>query len=203
MGDSQLRDGLPRSLPIVADGSQLETRSQSPIGPATGPSRDQIEQEIVTLYEQNATALTRYTMAITRSWDIAQEAVQEAFLRYFIARLRGDVAHRSKNWLFRVAHNYVVDRLKDYYTRNRLGLAKARGVADPRSNPEDEIVQIEVSEVALSVLTRRELECLRLRSVGMRYDEIAEVMSIDPGTVGTLLTRGLKKIRHALDQNPG
>ena len=199
-GDSEMRESLPKSLTTAIDG---EPPSQSLVGSATGPSREQIERETAGLYEQNATALTRYAMAITRSWDIAQEAVQETFLKYFIARLKGEVDPQSRSWLFRVAHNYVVDRLKDYYTRNGLDLAKAKGVADPHASLEDQIFRNEVADVALLVLSERELECLRLRSVGMCYREIAEVMSIESGTVGALLARGLKKMRHAMGQNSG
>lgn len=202
MGDSQMGESLPKSLTTAIAGSQRETRSQLLAGSAA-PSREQIERETTNLYEQNATALTRYAMAITRSWDIAQEAVQEAFLRYFIARLQGEVDPQSRSWLFRVTHNYVVDRLKDYYTRNGLELAKAKGVMDPRSSLDDQIFLTEVADVALLVLSERELECLRLRSVGMCYKEIAEVMSIESGTVGALLARGLKKMRHAMDPNSG
>jgi RNA polymerase sigma-70 factor (ECF subfamily) len=199
-GDSQMGESLPKSLTTATDG---ETRSQLLVGSATDLSRKQIERETTSLYEQNAAALTRYAMAITRSWDIAQEAVQEAFLRYFIARLKGEVDPQSRSWLFRVAHNYVMDRLKDYYTRNGLELAKAKGVADPHSSLEDQIFLTEVADVALLVLSERELECLRLRSVGMCYKEIAEAMSIESGTVGALLARGLKKMRHAMGQDSG
>jgi len=178
----------------------LGTGSEALRGQGTAPNRDQIEQEIVSLYERSAAALFRYALAITRARDLAQEAVQEAFFRCFVARLQGETAHCTRTWLFRTAHNYVLDRLKQCYFRNGLGLEEAQGVADPRYNPENQIVRIEVVDVALHVLTRRELECLRLRSEGMCCKEIAEVMSIDSGTVGALLARGLKKIRHALGQ---
>jgi RNA polymerase sigma-70 factor (ECF subfamily) len=190
-------------LTTRAKGPHLRTGLEVLRSDGIAPSRDQIEQEIVSLYERNAAALFRYTLAITRAWDIAQDAVQEAFFRYFVGRLQGETAHCTRTWLFRVAHNYVLDRLKDYYTKNGSGLEEAQYLADPRYNPEDQIVRIEVAGVALRVLTRRELECLRLRSEGMSYKEIAEVMSIDSGTVGAFLARGLKKIRHALDQNSG
>lgn len=54
---------------------------------------------------------------------------------------------------------------------------------------------MELSRQILDALTPRELECLRLRSEGMRYSEIAEVLSVHTGTVATLLSRCGSRIR--------
>jgi RNA polymerase sigma factor (sigma-70 family) len=49
----------------------------------------------------------------------------------------------------------------------------------------------------LSMLPFRELECMQLRLEGMRYDEIARILGIKPGTVASLLSRSLKRIRES------
>ena len=45
-----------------------------------------------------------------------------------------------------------------------------------------------------SVLTGREMECLRLRSDELSYEEIADILGVRPGTVSALLTRAHKKL---------
>jgi DNA-directed RNA polymerase specialized sigma24 family protein len=49
-----------------------------------------------------------------------------------------------------------------------------------------------------SNLSPGESECVRLRAEGLRYEEIAGVLSMRTGTVGALLARAHKKIRQAV-----
>jgi DNA-directed RNA polymerase specialized sigma24 family protein len=51
-------------------------------------------------------------------------------------------------------------------------------------------------------LSPREIECVRLRAEGLRYEEIAGVLGLQSGTVGALLARAHKKIRQAA-KDPG
>ena len=59
---------------------------------AKSSSRDfRIENRIIRLYKKNAAGLLRYALTISRNPETAQDAVQEAFLSFYIA-LRKDVA---------------------------------------------------------------------------------------------------------------
>jgi len=176
--------------PLVLSNDSDEARSSRP--------DFLIEIRIVRLYEKNAAGLLRYALTISRNPEMAQDAVQEAFLSFYIALRKGAAIRDDKGWLYRATRNRVLDRLKEYYFRNGLSLDEAAHLTEERQNPEGEIMQREVAATALEVLTRRELECLRLRSEGLRYRDIAAILNIDAGTVGALLARGLKKIRAAL-----
>ena len=70
---------------------------------------------------------------------------------------------------------------------------------DTNANPEQKYASAELTRRILHTLTPRELECLRLRSRGLRYAEIAEVLSIRPGTVATLLSRCTARINQMLN----
>ncbi len=52
---------------------------------------------------------------------------------------------------------------------------------------------------ALARLSAQERNCVQLRSHGLRYREIAEVLAIRVPTVQTLLGRAMRKIVSALE----
>ncbi|MGH9582823.1 MAG: sigma factor-like helix-turn-helix DNA-binding protein [Bryobacteraceae bacterium] len=47
-------------------------------------------------------------------------------------------------------------------------------------------------------MTAGEYKCLRLRTEGLRYEEIAAKLNLSTGTVGTLLSRAVGKLRRTL-----
>jgi RNA polymerase sigma factor (sigma-70 family) len=49
--------------------------------------------------------------------------------------------------------------------------------------------------VSLRKLSPQERHCLYLRSEGLSYNEIAEILGIAATTVPTFLSRGIKKLR--------
>jgi hypothetical protein len=52
-----------------------------------------VEREVLQLYKDVSPGLLRYITALCRRPEIAQEIVQEAFLRYYVFRLRAQIRH--------------------------------------------------------------------------------------------------------------
>jgi RNA polymerase sigma-70 factor, ECF subfamily len=52
---------------------------------------------------------------------------------------------------------------------------------------------------ALESLSPQQRNCLYLRSEGLRYREIAEVMGIGSSTVGEFLTRAIRRLSEVLN----
>jgi len=156
------------------------------------------EDELVQLYEEYASVLIRYAFRFTGDKELAQDAVQASFFRYFQHRKAGNHVQNGRAWLFRVVRNYVLDRLREVSQRSEAPISemdeKSAMTVDPRSVYE----QAEVLRHIPRLLTARELQCVQLRQTGLSYDEIADALSISPGTVGALLNRALKKLRAAL-----
>jgi RNA polymerase sigma-70 factor (ECF subfamily) len=161
---------------------------------------DDLEIEVAQAYLENATPLFRYAVLTVRNREAAQDAVQEVFLRYFIARSQGQRIQTPRAWLYRVLRNYLLDSLKSSAIRKEIGIEKVQHVVDFRQDPETSYHHRELARRVTTLLAPRELECLRLRNEGFGYEEIAAILSVQTGTVGALLSRGQKKIRKALDQ---
>lgn len=166
--------------------------------PGNPPLTAGIEQEIVDLYQREAGCILRYAGALADNRETAQDALQEAFFRFFLCRSAGQQIRSPKGWLFRVAHNYVLDQ-KKAGSRNEVGMDSLLNVPCPANHPEASSRVSELLQGLLQIgLSPREIECVRLRTEDLRYEEIADVLGLQTGTVGALLARAHGKIRKAV-----
>jgi RNA polymerase sigma-70 factor, ECF subfamily len=163
------------------------------VAQTAGGMGDSFIDHFVPLYRATFEGLFRYAVAISRNRDVAEDAVQECFLRYIVARKDGQSIDNAKAWLYRVLRNLLLDLNKKAGPDSSFSLEVVRRQADPQQEPEAVYRGAELKAHLASVLTARELECMQLRIEGLRYDEIAQVLQIRPGTVGALLGRALKK----------
>jgi RNA polymerase sigma-70 factor, ECF subfamily len=166
-------------------------------GPASPPRDAGIEQEIADLYEREAGGILRYAGVVAGNKETAHDALQEAFFRFFLCRTAGQQIQFPKAWLFRVARNYVLDQ-KRTGSRHEVGIESLLNVPGP-AHPEVAVGVSELLQGLLQIgLSPREIECVRLRTEDLRYEEIASVLGLQAGTVGALLARAHGKIRKAV-----
>jgi RNA polymerase sigma factor (sigma-70 family) len=166
--------------------------------PGSPPLTVGIEQEIADLYEREAGGILRYAGALADNLEMAHDALQEAFFRFFLCRSAGQRIRSPKGWLFRVARNYVLDQ-KKRASRNEVGMDSLLDFPGPAHHPEES--GSDLFEGLLHIgLSPREIECVRLRTEDLRYEEIAGVLGLRAGTVGALLARAHGKIRRAVSE---
>lgn len=150
-------------------------------------------------YRELAGALSAYTHRLTSDSGLAQDAVQETFLRFFVALMQGEAIQNPSAWLHRVAHNYICETVRSSVVRASVALNPEQGLEMAHPAPENE--EAEWREALQQLLAPREMQCLQLRTEGFDYTEIAAQMSIRPGTVGTLLHRAVRKLREGLGRH--
>jgi len=150
------------------------------------------------LYTLHAPGLLRYAYSMINDTGNAQDALQEIFLRYFVARSEGQQFADPKAWLYRVLRNHLLDTLKSSSVKNEITIEKIDDPRDGWNDPEQHYHRTEMARDLTRVLAPRELECVRLRAEGLSYDEIANVLDLRQGTVGATLARAHKKVRRAL-----
>ena len=161
--------------------------------------------ELVRLYEKRVFALT---MRMCKNPDDAAEAAQEAFLSAWqsLAFFRGESSFST--WLYRLASNACVDLLR------REGRHKAAAgpslndeelnidVTDPLPTPHEEAERKELREqieAGLAALSPEHRQVLVLREMHqLSYDEIADTLDLDVGTVKSRINRGRKQLRKIL-----
>lgn len=157
---------------------------------------------LVETYQKRVYALT-VRMCPTR--ELAEEAAQEAFLSAWqgLPFFRGDSAFST--WLYRLASNACVDLLRKESRHQGPSLddeAVSADTADPAPTPEKAAEQRELRtqiEAGLRSLSPEHREVLVLREIQqLSYDEIADVLSLDLGTVKSRISRGRRQLRDFL-----
>ena len=152
--------------------------------------QDLLLAELRDAYEAHSPLLLRLAVMHCRSLELARDAVQEAFLRYHLERLKGRVIDSPRPWLARVITNYLTDEARRAQTRERFAVAARLPAA-----PADTGQPADLPRRIRRALSPREFQCVELRSLGFSYDEVAQTLQISPGTVASLLSRALRKLR--------
>lgn len=153
-------------------------------------------------YKSHWTPLLRYVDRMVGDADLAADVVQEAFVRLLDQALPDEEVRR---WLFTVATNLVRDDARMTARRRRLLSQRyehADLAHDPAELPDQSVLRAErvaAVRAALAEMPERDRELLLMREEGFRYAEIAEVIEVAPGSVGTLLARALRRFTEALD----
>ena len=139
----------------------------------------------------------------------AEDLTQEAFLRAYRAAPRYRHEARLSTWLFRIAINLALKKLRSGRLKRALSLNQVFGagrrVREPAAAGLQPDVQLEQREMlraletALHELPERQRIAVTLqRFEGFSYHEIAETMGCSVGSVESLLGRAKSKLRDSL-----
>jgi len=172
----------------------VKEKEHGPGLPDCNPAPSDIERGVVAAYEKHSAELFAYATSIIHGEDGALDAVQESFLRYFVELSYGRRVENPRAWLYRVVRNYLLDRIGSAAVKRETLLAETDDVVEQKPGPEAMIERAQLAKRITSLLTGREMECLRLRSEDLSYDQIANKLGVRPGTVSALLTRAHKKL---------
>jgi RNA polymerase sigma-70 factor, ECF subfamily len=136
----------------------------------------------------------------------AEDVVQEAFLSLWRSGDRYDRTRGSvRSWVLNVVHNRAVDAFRREATRGALQTSD-EGLAERL--PSGQLTETEVERRddsgrvrgALRELPEEQRKVIELSYFGgFSHHEIAEILSLPPGTVKGRMRLGMSKLRVALD----
>ena len=164
-------------------------------------------ESLVRLYEKRVFALA---VRMCGNSEDAAEAAQEAFLAAWqgLRFFRGDSSFST--WLYRLTSNACVDLLRRE-GRHRAAAGPSldddqdlnRDVQDVTAlSPQEEAERRELRaqiEEGLRALSPEHRQVLILREMHqLSYDEIADTLDLDVGTVKSRISRGRKQLRNFL-----
>lgn len=146
--------------------------------------------------------LWSYLRRLSNSDDAARDLSQDTWLRIFrgIAALREPA--RLRPWLFGVARNVAMDRLRAQYAQAPLADVNLEEIpaATESANLEEEIATLEAGLETLPIVERETLTLFYLRELSL--EEIAGLVGVPVGTVKSRLFRARQLLRRVLE-NPG
>ncbi len=172
---------------------------------STGEAEEPMPKSLDGLFHTLESPLLLYAMQLVSSNEVAQDLVQEAFLRLH-ARF-GEVK-RPRPWLYRTVHNLAMN--------HHRRLARERPAEDDREGekddnlastelmPDERLERLEAIGLAwlqIEQLENREREVLLLRfEEELSYRQISERTGLTISHVGYLLHQSLKVISGELEK---
>ena len=153
------------------------------------------------LYEENFDRIYRYIVFKTGDRTEAEDMTQQVFLNAIksISSFKWKGTPFSA-WLFRIAHNQIVDYLRRKTKRATVPLEDYMAGAgdDPREEVEQKL-EIENLAPAIKRLTKAQQEVISLRFGGdLPIAEVAKVMGKSAGAIKALQHSAIVSLRKAL-----
>lgn len=151
------------------------------------------------LYELAGNAVFAYALAILRSREDAEDAMQETFLKIRAAAHLYTPMGKPMAWILTIAKNVCMMRFREARHAAVVSIEELREDPDCRDieDREDRIVL----ETAFRVLSPDECRIIMLHAVsGMKHREIAELLNMPLSTVLSKYNRGIKKLRSKLEE---
>lgn len=158
-------------------------------------------QTLADIYDEFHPLLYRYISRQVEDMDTARDLTADVFNR-FLSALQGGQGPESnlKSWLYRAAHNIVVDHYRRRQFRDHDPLPDQ--LADKQAGPALAVEQaLEAGRVreALRTLTPDQRQVITLKFLaGCDNAEIADIMEKPVGAIKSLQHRGLAALQRQL-----
>ena len=148
------------------------------------------------IYREHYRSLVRFLYRRIGDPGRAEDLAQEAFVRAIEHR-----PSQPRAWLFQVAANLARDEGRRQSVRHRhLTLVRGEAAGPTAPAPDVALEKREAARkvrAALGELSERDRDGLLLWEEGFSYDEIAGVLGLSRGSVGTTLSRARSRLAEA------
>jgi RNA polymerase sigma-70 factor (ECF subfamily) len=145
------------------------------------------------LFQEWAEVLFRHAYRLTRSREVADDLVQEAFLSFYIELRRGTAVRSPRGWMFGLVANQAARLFRN--SRRWDQSSDAVEFLPAQAEETDEGASTDELMPLLKLLSPRETEVVLLRLQSLKYREIADQLGISHKSVATLLARALAKLQ--------
>ena len=154
-------------------------------------------------YRRHAGAVFALARRLLRNATLAEEVVQEVFLRLWNQPEKFDPARGSlRSYLLAQCHGRAVDLLRSESSRRQREERDVRRTAEGGYDLEHEVVDLAVAErvkEALQLLPEGERQAIALAYFGGHtYREVADLLGEPEGTVKSRIRSGLKRMKGEL-----
>jgi RNA polymerase sigma-70 factor (ECF subfamily) len=146
------------------------------------------------LYQRTARPLRAYLLRSCGNLALADDLLQESFLRMLKSGFDGDDDEQQRRYLFRIGTNL----LRDHFRRARPETDKVPETDEGRAHDEVMHLRSDVGR-AMAEIGPRDRQMLWLAYVeGASHDEIARIMKLRSASVRSMLFRARKRLAEVL-----
>jgi len=171
------------------------------------------DEAFAQLMRDNEKRIYNLTLRMTENPEDAMDLAQEAFLNAWrgLKFFKGDSAFST--WVYRLASNACIDHLRRKKRRQDIDLPMPADeeddsqpdIPDERFQPEQELERQELRRAVangLEQLSDEHRQVLVMREInGLSYQEIADVLDLEAGTVKSRIARARNSLRKILLEN--
>ena len=158
------------------------------------------ERDVREAYAAHSGELYGFAVRSLGDAGLAEEAVQETFLRAWRAGERFDPDIGSlRTWLFAILRNVVIDLGRARAARPRV-VGDAKGV-EPSVEPlEQALLSWQVEEAMRRIGEDHRRVLMETHFKGRPYSEVAAELGVPEGTIKSRVYYGLKALRVAMEE---
>ncbi len=157
------------------------------------------------LYVLYSKRIYQNLLKLVKSEDLAEELLQDIFVRLWEKRATIDIAVSFRSYLFRVMENRVHDFFRKVKTDRTLHDHIIRIASEQYTHIEEAVSRNEARDIlsrALDILPPRRREIFRLCKLeGKSYEEVGRLLQISPSTISDHLVKATKTIREFFENN--
>ncbi len=151
------------------------------------------------LYNNYRNKIYSIAYELTESTEIAEEIVQDTFLKIWLRRETfGEVLH-FKAYLFTITRNYVFSAMKLIARRQSIEKMAVQDMPIFYSDTENQLVQKQYEEIlkrAVDSLPAKQKQVYKLmKEKGYKRNEVADELQLSSETVKTHLAQAMRSIR--------
>lgn len=151
------------------------------------------------VYGRGYRRFLRVAEGIVRDGELARDVVQDAFARALRGRFEDRGAGSLEGWVWRIVVNTARNAVRD----RPLLQPPPPEILDERAASNGRPVVGELLALLVTLPERQRLVLFLRYYADLDYQRIAEVLEIQPGTVGATLNQAQAALRRALEQARG
>lgn len=160
--------------------------------------------EFESLFRSSYVSLVNYAKTLIRDYDTAEEIVQDLFVRIWQDREKFKIKSSVKGYLFRSVYNRCIHHIDHLKVMSRHAEISTYDHGNSAEDP-SEILHYKDLQLSIArILERLPERCAKIfcmsRFDGLKYNEIAEELSVSVKTVEANMGRALKEFRKELSE---
>ncbi len=158
--------------------------------------------EFETLFRSSYVSLVKYAKTLIKDHDTAEEIVQDLFVRIWQEKEKFKINSSLNGYLFRAVHNRCIHHIEHLKVVDRHAETNSSGNGNSDEDP-SEILHYKDLQLRIARIIERlpervgKIFCMS-RFDGLKYNEIAEKLSVSVKTVEASMGRALREFRKEL-----
>jgi len=157
------------------------------------------------IVERYQNKLLRYAEYLVQDTILAEDIVQETFIKAFVNLNNFNTKRKFSSWIYRITHNETINKIKKTNQISSVGIIEIADSFKSEENIERDYEKEEIKNKIRNNIKQLPLkysEPLVLFYLEQKtYEETSDILRIPTGTVGTRINRGKNYLKKIIERN--